>query len=140
MKDFSPKAASAYARLLAKYVDYDEIDNFQADFEAFMDAYENDTDEPDEIIHCNCDAKIAVNDVPVEKFFKREEPKAGEVYRDIFGEKYFVAAVNKVWSDGTPLEEPFVVLIHMNKSGNPVDNAFITTLKEFMNPQFVKTA
>ena len=132
MKDFSPKAASAYARLLAKYVDYDEIDNFQADFETFLDAYENGGDDA-EIIHC--DAKIAVNDVPVEKFLKREEPKAGEFYRDIFGEKYLVAAVNKTLPD-----EPVVVLIHMNKSGNPVDNAFITTLKEFMNPQFVKTA
>ena len=129
MKDFSPKAASAYARLLAKYVDYDEIDNFQADFEAFMDAYEN----GNKVIHR--DAKIAVNDVPVEKFLKREEPKAGEFYRDIFGEKYLVAAVNKTLPD-----EPVAVLISVNKSGNPVDNAFITTLKDFMNPQFVKTA
>lgn len=134
MNEFTKK----YAELISRYVDTDELENFHEDIEELLDAYENDTDEPDEIIHCNCDAKIAVNDVPVEKFFKREEPKTGEVYRDIFGEKYFVAAVNKVWSDGTPLEEPFVVLIHMNKSGNPFDNAFTPKLKDFMNPQFVK--
>ena len=122
-----------YAALVAKYVDSDEVDNFHEDFEELLNAYENDTDDPDEIIHCNCDAKIAVNDVPAEKFFKREEPKAGEVYRDIFGEKYLVVAVNKTLPD-----EPVAVLIRMNKSGNPIDNAFIMTLKDFMNPQFVK--
>lgn len=129
MNEFTKK----YAELISRYVDTDELENFHEDIEELLDAYENDTDEPDEIIHCNCDAKIAVNDVPVEKFFKREEPKAGEVYRDIFGEKYLVAAVNKTLPD-----EPVAMLIRMNKSGNPVDNAFITTLKDFMNPQFVK--
>lgn len=103
-----------------------------------MNVYENGDDETDKVIHRDA-TPDEIRDVVKNAFGKKlEEPKAGEVYRDIFGEKYWVAAVNKVWSDGTPLEEPFVVLLKLNDKTNLFDNAFTPKLKDFMNPQFVK--
>ena len=145
MKNFNPEAAFLFTELVSRYVDCDEIKNFREDFEEFMDAYENgNDDEPAKVIHI--EPKIArdatpeeIRDVVKSAFGKKyEEPKAGEVYRDIFGNRYLVAAVNKTWSDGTPLAEPFVVLVKLNDKTNMLDNAFTPKLKNFMNPQFVK--
>ena len=140
MKKFSPKAAFAYAKLLHRFVDANDTEDFHEDFKKFMDAYENDSDdEPAEVIHKDATPE-EIRDVVKSAFDKKcEKPKAGEVYRDIFGNRYLVAAVNKTWSDGTPLAEPFVVLIKRNDKTNLLDNAFTPKLKNFMNPQFVKT-
>ena len=87
MKNFSPKAASAYARLLAKYVDYDEIDNFQADFEAFMDAYEN----GNKVIHRDAPPD-EIEDVVRSVFNKNPNVLkfSGEIKTDKNGDRYIV--------------------------------------------------
>lgn len=144
MKNFSPEAAFAYADMVNNCVVTEAVEDFHEDFKKFMDAYENGNDEPAKVIHI--EPKIATDATPEEirdvvksAFDKKyEEPKAGEVYRDIFGNRYLVAAVNKTWSDGTPLAEPFVVLVKLNDKTNMLDNAFTPKLKNFMNPQFVK--
>ena len=139
LKNFSPEAAFAYAEMVNNCVAPECTEDFNEDFKKFMDAYENcNADESAKVIHRDA-TPDEIRDVVKSAFDKkREEPKTGEVYRDIFGEKYWVAAVNKVWSDGTPLAEPFVVLVKLNDKTNPLDNAFTPKLKDFMNPQFVK--
>ena len=70
---------------------------------------------------------------------KREEPKVGEVYRDIFGNKYIVTAVHDSVPDDARGNKPFIVLKHVESNGRIVlSDYFSPYLEDFMNPTFKK--
>ena len=63
-----------------------------------------------------------------------EYPKNGEVYRDIFGNRYVV--VTEEFLDG---KHPRVGLIRVGTKGEAIFSEFLTpTLEDFMNPTFKK--
>ena len=81
--------------------------NFYEAAKDFVDAYEKCEDSEDE----------------------RDLPAVGEWYRDVFGNKYLVAAVlSKDISDGTPL-----VLLDIKSQ-----TVFTLPLEDFLNPTFTK--
>ena len=61
------------------------------------------------------------------------KPKAGEVYRDIFGNKYTVLIVVENFHDEMGINRPFVSLLDISKS-----RIHTPTLKDFMNPTLKK--
>lgn len=70
---------------------------------------------------------------------KREEPKVGEVYRDIFGNKYIVTAVHDSFPDDARGNKPFIVLKHVESNGRiALSDYFSPYLEDFMNPTFKK--
>lgn len=69
---------------------------------------------------------------------EREEPKVGDVYRDIFGNSYIVFDVLET-VDGDPLVTPAIVLARVNDKGVPLMGSLRSpTLEDFMNPTFKK--
>lgn len=137
MKKFNHKAALAYADMVNKFIVEEDFDVFELYFDKFMEAYENVADDGtcDEFI--NPTQKLAFDDTPVSKL---REPKPGEIYSDVCGNRYFVVDVKKFSSDGAPIEEPFVVLGRLQKPYiHSIESVLIMTLKEFAAPALAFT-
>lgn len=64
---------------------------------------------------------------------KREEPKVGDIYRDIFSNSYIVFGVHGNPTVGEKVKKPIVV---MAKTDNL--SPFSVPLEDFMNPTFKK--
>ena len=70
---------------------------------------------------------------------KREEPKVGEVYRDILDNKYIVTAVHDSFPDDARGNKPFIVLKHVESNGRiALSDYFSPYLEDFLNPTFKK--
>lgn len=70
---------------------------------------------------------------------ERENPKAGEVYRDILGNKYIVTAVHDSFPDDARGNKPFIVLKHVESNGRiALSDYFSPYLEDFLNPTFKK--
>lgn len=70
---------------------------------------------------------------------ERKKPKVGEVYRDIFGNRYIVIGVHDLFPDGEPVKKPFVMLIYSNAKGElRSSEVFTVSLEDFLNPTFKK--
>lgn len=66
---------------------------------------------------------------------KRDEPKVGEVYRDILGNKYIVFNANFCGDN----DKPYVALACVGKKGEAIITDLVTvSLEDFMNPTFKK--
>ena len=83
-----------------------------------------------------CDAAIALAEACKPEAVK---PEVGEVYRDIFGNKYIIVAIHDSSPDGKPVKKPLVMLIYSNAKGELSSSTFFAVpLEDFMNPTFKK--
>lgn len=83
-----------------------------------------------------CDAAIALAQACKAE---SEKPEVGEVYRDIFGNKYIIVAIHDSSPDGKPVKKPLVMLIYSNAKGELSSSTFFAVpLEDFMNPTFKK--
>ncbi len=79
--------------------------------------------------------KAAITFVDICNREERKKPETGDVYRDIFGNKYIIVGVY----DEEPIKKSFVMLIYSNAKGELSSSEFFTVpLEDFMNPTFKK--
>lgn len=125
INDFDLATFVAYRRLLDMSAGIVDKKKFYEAAKEFVDAYESEKHEQQHKLQ--------------ENLPESEKPEAGEIYRDIFGNKYLVITVNDSFSDGTPIENPRVVLARIDsKNSYALTDAYMPTLEEFLNPAFVK--
>ena len=77
--------------------------------------------------------KAATTFVEICKREERKKPETGDVYQDIFGNKYVVVGIHNSSPNGELVSNPFVALMKMDTT------TLVTVgLEEFMNPTFKK--
>lgn len=105
---WSPEKHQAYHRLLDDFIGHKHYDEIVADARRLAAVCERE---------------------------EHEQPKIGEVYRDIFGNMYLIIGIN----DEKPVKKSFVTLIYFNVSGDlRSSTALSVPLEDFMNPTFKK--